>query len=306
MDDSATIAVAGAAAVDMTVCDAPANWAGGAGGDDFLAAPVRMLRHPARMHLGGNGGAAAYVIGRLGARALLSAPIGEDAAGDLVRRWLGDAGVQVIAPPGASTMLSITAATGAGRRLGTLQHPGPPVDWRRAAEADAAWLLVAAHSQVTGADLEAVDAALARFRGTRVLDSGVGWMRDIEPGRVHALWRRVDVLTGTVEELAHWTGRADPPEIAAFVLRCGPRRVVVKMGAGGAGWQALDEPWARQPARPLARCDISIGAGDGFNGALLVSLSRGQSLEHAVSAAQRVAAAVVETGRGVQGWQGTA
>ena len=305
LNDVPIIEVAGAACVDMTLRDVPAEWMSGASGENYLAAPLRLLAKPADVHLGGNGGAAAYVMGKLAAHVRLNAPVGQDTLGMLVRGWLADAGVDIITPPGDSTMLAITAATGDGRRLGTLQHPGPPIDWRLSADSDAAWLLVAAFGQVTADDFTKACQAIASYRGTAVLDSGVGWMRDVAPARMHELWRHVDVLIGTVEELAHWTGCTELPAIAEFVLRHGPERVVIKMGAEGAAWQIADGSFAHQPALPIAKPDVSIGAGDGFNGTLIVSLARGESMEQAVTAAQRVAAKVVETGRGVLGWQGT-
>ena len=294
MSDVLTVDVAGAACVDMTLYDAPADWMSGAGGENFLAAPLSRLDRPARMHLGGNGGGAAYVVGKLGARARLNAPVGQDTFGTLVRGWLADAGVDIIARPGDSTMFSITAATGDGRRLGTLQHPGSPIDWRLSAGYDAAWLLVATYGQVTSDDFEDVRGTLACFGGTAVLDSGVGWLSDIPPAQMHELWGHVDLLTGTVGELAHWTRRKGPRAIAEFVLRHGPKRVVIKLGAEGAAWQTRNAPFTHRPALLVADLDVGIGAGDGFNGALIVSLARGEPMEQAATAGANLMPVLVE------------
>ena len=70
----------------------------------------------------------------------------------------------------------------------------------------------------------------------------------------------------------------------------------------GAAWQGRNEPFGYQPARKIARTDVSIGAGDGFNGGLIAALAKGEPLASAVDTAQGVAAAIVENGRGVMGW----
>ncbi len=302
------IAVAGPASVDMSFRGAPSDWmaagaAWGAGGENYLDAPVRLLEQPVNTGLGGNGGAAAYVMGKLGARVQLNAPIGDDPLGRLVRNWLDDADVAIVAPPGASTMFGLTAAGEGGHRHGTLQHPGPPIDWIRSAQpGDATWLLVARYSLATLDDFEQVRRALGAFDGVRALDSGVGWMKLASPPQMDELWAQVDLLIGTVEELAHWTQRDNPNDIAADLLTRGPKQVVIKMGAQSAAWQTHDEPHTHQPTRLIRSPQISIGAGDAFNGALIAHLSGGDTMEQAVRAAQCVAAVVVEVGRGVSGW----
>jgi sugar/nucleoside kinase (ribokinase family) len=52
----------------------------------------------------------------------------------------------------------------------------------------------------------------------------------------------------------------------------------------------------------VASSNVSIGAGDAFNGALIAALIEDRPLADAVARAQQVAAAVVERGRGVLGW----
>ncbi|MAE60842.1 MAG: hypothetical protein CMJ49_05725 [Planctomycetaceae bacterium] len=300
--DAPKIAVAGAACIDMTLRDIPSDWISQIGGDDYHAAPIRRLDQPVCMHLGGNGGAAAYVMGKLGANVELNAPIADDDAGMLVRHWLREANVHLIAPQGDSTMFGITAATGDGVRLGTLQHPSSAIQWHLTAQSDAAWTLIAAYRSATRAEFADLNRALPQFTGTVALDTGVGWMPDIAARQMHDLWQQIDMLIGTTDELAHWTGCDDPHESAAIALQHGPKTIVIKMDEHGAAWQSADEPFTIQPAQPITRGDLSIGAGDAFNGALVVSLARGEPLDSAVSAAQQIAAKVVEVGRGVIGW----
>jgi len=301
------IAVAGAAAVDMTLRQPPRDWIGQVGHDVY--AKLHRLEAPPEAGLGGNGGAAAYVLGKLGVQVLLNASISDDWTGQLIRGWLDDAGVRCIAPPAASSMLSITAADSDGRRLGTLQHAGSDVDWCLSAErSEATWLLIGVHAQVGESELPQVREALSRFRGRgqTVFDSGVGWTQDVKPEQLQELWADVDLVVGTAEELAHWTGRDAPEAIAEYVLAKGPSQVVVKMGGDGAAYRSHDQPFEHQPACPVDRSDVSIGAGDAFNGGLVAGLARGVTLSASVAQAQQTAAGVVATGRGVLGWGQTA
>ena len=245
------------------------------------------------------------MLGKLGLDVLLNSSIGEDPTGGLVRGWLADAGVRCVAPPAVSNMVSITAADADGRRLGTLQHVGSDIDWRLSADpSDATWLVLGIHGKVAEAELSGVQAALSGFRGRgrTVLDSGVGWIDSVKPGQMHELWSDVDVLVGTIEELSHWAGCVEPESIVEFVLAHGPGEAVVKMGALGAGYGCRGGRFEHQPACPVARSDVSIGAGDAFNGGLVAGLARGAALPDAVAQGQEVAAKVVAVGRGVIGW----
>jgi sugar/nucleoside kinase (ribokinase family) len=308
--DKPVIAVAGSAGLDVTLRDAPRDWIGEVGSDVYTPVTLRPLEAPPEMGLGGNGAAAGYVIGKLGLDVRLNAPISTDATGQLIRAWLDEAGVQCVAPLGRSSMVSITAVGADSKRLGTLQHAGPTVDWALSAQDDAAnWLLLAMYAQVTDEDLPQVRDALSQFRahgGVTVLDTGVGWMQRLPAKQITELWSQVDLLLGTVEELGHWTGASDPGAIAASALALGPDVVVVKMGADGAAWQSRACAFEHQRACPVSCSDVSIGAGDAFNGALVAALASGTALPTAVTQAQQIAAKVVDAGRGVLGWQQSA
>lgn len=300
------IAVAGASCVDMTLRQPPLDWIGRPGQDRYRPETVLNLKQPPELGIGGNGAAAAYVLGMLGLRVALNGPTGEDAAGQLIRGWLADANVELVAQPGRSTMFSITPVDARSRRLVCLQYPSPPIDWMASARNDdASWLLLAAHSQVQAGELKQVEDALRHFQsrgGMTALDTGIGWMRTSRADEVTQTWAHVDLLIGTLDELKFWTGRDDPEDVAERARGLGARRVMIKMGADGAAWTDEDGVYAHQPARSVERSDVSIGAGDGFNGALIARLVRGESVESAVNFAQSVAANIVEIGNGVTGW----
>lgn len=301
------IAIAGSVSVDITVRNPPANWCGEDGIDGYTPELITKLQLPIGVGLGGNGAAPAYVIGKLGGTVFLSAPVGTDMSGQLTRRWLDEAGVRLLGEPTASTMSAVTAVDDQGKRLGCLQYVGPPVDWLAASQCeDAAWLLIGAHTKATQDDYDNILLALtaAREHGTRtVLDSGLSWLRMLQPAAMHALWQQSDLVIGTGDELGAWSDRTDPEAITRCVLDHGPRDVIVKLGAEGAAWRGLDEPFGHQAAHKPGSADVTVGAGDGFNGGVLAALAQGDSLGAAVDAGQAVAGAIVQSGRGILGWR---
>lgn len=300
------VAVAGSAGLDVTLRDPPRRWIGEVPRDVYTHRTLVPLRSPPEMGLGGNGGSASYVLGKLGRKVRLNAPVGRDPAGQLVRGWLEPAGVKCTAPTGRSTMQAITAVDASGRRLGTLQHVGPALDWSLSAQdEEATWLLASLPGQIPVEALPRVLNLLEDFGGAdrvRVLDTGLGWTGKAEPGRVRELWARAEVVVGTLEELTVWTSGRNGREVAERVLAAGPHTVVLKMGSGGAAYQSAKQPFAHQPPLRVASSNVSIGAGDAFNGALIAGLTEDRPLAEAVARAQQVAARVVEQGRGVLGW----
>ena len=298
-----TIVVVGAASVDITIREAPV-WMGQTGRDVYTPASLHALKAPVEMGLGGNGGAAAYVLGKLGCQVELYSPIGTDASGRLVRSWLKEAGVLCAeTKPAESTMVAIAAVDGQDKRLGCLQHPGSQVDWSLPeSDTQASWLLVMVHSQVAAHELQTVHQAIQQFRSsgrTSVLDSGIGWMNRVEPKQMYALWSHTNIVTGTLEELSHWTASDNPKSIAQTILDHGAEQVVIKMGADGAAYQSNVEAFTHQRAVSIRQAKLSIGAGDAFVGALVASLATGLPLSTAVGNAQHIAAQVVKTGHGV-------
>ena len=74
------------------------------------------------------------------------------------------------------------------------------------------------------------------------------------------------------------------------------------MGAKGVAYQSRKQPFTTQLPRELSQDNVSIGAGDAFNGALIAELIHGQSVSESVANAQRIATQLVENGKGVLGW----
>ena len=304
--ENQTIAIAGTAGVDMTLRQPPLDEIGLIRSDNYTPDMIRALDHPPELGLGGNGAAAAYILGMLGWQVQLNSPVGQDAAGNMVREWLREANVESIAPKSNATMFSIVPVDSDAKRLGVLHFASPKVDWNFSAQATtASWFLLAGHSKVETGELDEVQQALKLFRsrgGITVLDSGIGWMQTNPADQMATVWSHVDLLIGTMDELMFWTGADATKQVAQRAQQLGARRVVVKMGADGAALLDENGQFEHQPAKRVTRSDVSIGAGDAFNGALVAQLMAGHELNTAVDFAQTVAAKVVTTGNGVIGW----
>ena len=122
------------------------------------------------------------------------------------------------------------------------------------------------------------------------------------------LLKMVDVLTPNETEAARLTGNhlSHPRDLAYDVNRkYGVRNVIVTMGKEGAVLSSLYNPSPIEvPAFPVEALDAT-GAGDAFNGGLVVALARGDPLEEAVVYANAVGA-LATTKEGAQSSSPTA
>jgi len=302
------IAVAGNAVVDIAVRGAASTR--GEGSDGWGEA-TQLVDAPIEPLLGGCGAAAAYALGRLGARTTLVSNVGAGPFGQLIGSWLGEAGVQVAGPLAAAPAAAhVVQVDDQGRRR-SAYHTGPPVPWRRALEiSGAAWLLAAGYGGVRredAAELAEVFVALRRHGVAIAFDPGPWFARCLERDAMLGLWNAVDLLCGTTAELARWlpvqasaTGDLDAEAVARAVRSCGVGTAVVKDGARGAAYAGPDEVSGLAPAEPV-RGRSSVGAGDTFDARLLWGLASDESLPRAVAAAVSLATGAVRHGRGVLG-----
>lgn len=291
--------VAGNAVLDLVV---RAGGLGGAGDAvDGWGANVEVLREPVTPALGGCGAAPAWVLGRLGQAVTLSTNLAADAFGQLLASWLGAVGVTLAPQPAPcrATAVHIIHVDGARRRSSYWR--GDKVDWGAGlAGRTPAWYVATGYGAVDAHDAQVLTALCRdlRGRGARVLFDPSPWFAGrIDAAQMLDLWRHVDVLSGTEDELAHWAG-ASGAALAPSCLRWGPSLVAVKRGPEGARWATAGGS-GEVPARAVD--GNSVGAGDAFNARLLFGLSRGESAGQAVAAAVVFATRVVAAGRGVFG-----
>ncbi|GIH95119.1 ribokinase [Planobispora siamensis] len=244
---------------------------------------------------GGKGANQAVAAARLGARAALVARIGGDPYGELLRRSLESAGVDLSAlrrdadPTGLAVVLvqpggdnSIIVAPGANARLG---------------EDDvlAARSLIAASRVVSVVREVPDDAVLAAIRTAR--SAGVRCLLNQSPPGPLAgdLRQAVDPLVVNEHEAAALLDgpsapggpvSEEPEEWARALLEAGYRSVALTLGPLGA--VVADAHAVTRAPAPRVEAVDTTGAGDAFTAALAWRLAEGEPLARAARFAVRV------------------
>ncbi|MEU8802218.1 ribokinase [Spirillospora sp. NPDC048819] len=250
-------------------------------------------------HPGGKGANQAVAAARLGGRVGIVGRVGDDGHGELLRAALAADGVDLAhltttegAPSGVALITlgpdgdnSIIVSPGANARLG-------PDDIAAAADMIAGASVVSFQLEVPLPAVEAAARAAAGAGGRVVLNLS-------PPAPVpDGLLALCDPLVVNEHEAAYLLGGdGGPEEMAAALVRSGPRSVVVTLGADGVV-VADGEGTASIPS-PKADAVDTTGAGDAFTAALCLRLARGDSLRDAARYATRVGAAAVRR-RGAQ------
>lgn len=291
--------VAGNAVLDILLRDCEPVLAAG----DTWAENVQRLQGPVEASLGGCGAAAAYVLGALGQQVSLNGNIGCDLWGGILRAWLEKVEVDIGGLCAAYTAAHVIALDGKGRRR-SHYYTGEKVDWRASLQSSVPqYLLASGYGAVDAEDLRELNELFTglRRRGARVAFDPSPWFAGrVQRAAMHALWREVDCLLGTEQELLCWQEAGNVEDLAERILDRGVEVVVIKRGAQGAYFAARDGSQGHASVQAIAAAN-SVGAGDSFNGRLLYGLCRQESIEIAVCAAAELATRVVEKGRGALG-----
>lgn len=261
--------------------------------DGSLPAPVPEGRVHGRIELraGGSAANAALAAARIGAHAAVVGRVGADAAGRLLTDELTAAGVEpLLARDGEASTgcvvvvggTSIVADPGASTRLA-------PSDVPESLEAGS--VLVSGYSLLQRGPEAAARSALERAR-TEWLAVDAASARLVEAfgvERFHDATAAASVLLVNAEEARALTGLE--PEEAALALARRYRVVCVKLGRAGA-IAATGVEVVRVEVEPVERTD-TLGTGDAFAGALLVSLARGEDVAAALRLGCDVATASI-------------
>jgi 6-phosphofructokinase 2 len=252
--------------------------------------PIRKLRcTAARRDPGGGGINVARVAFRLGAMATAVFPAGGH-VGQLLRRLVDAEGLRTLSiPVDEETRENLTVLeTTTGEQFRFIL-PGPALheeEWRRCLDAVTSYrprpdFIVASGSLPPGVpgDFYAQLARIARSWDVpmAVDTSGAALKAAVEAG--------VDLIKPSLGELRELTGRALPIEASWFeacrelVVAGKARTVALTLGHRGALVVAADAAWraAPLPIEPVS----TVGAGDGFLGAMVWALASGRSLKEA-------------------------
>ncbi len=270
---------------------------------EFTAANLVLLKTPPLVTIGGNGGNAAYVAAHCGAEVKLSTNLGDDAFGELVSGWLGRVGcVVVAAAKGGRTALNVTAAD-QGLRRATFFYPGvaprlPPI---RLTNRPAGWALIC------GWPHPSASAAAARFKAWR----RQGWRTAYDIGPFLGETRSLKEMKPMLAELDIFIANEHEVMTVARTRSLKPAlsrlrdhftgHMIIKLGRRGVMWVAPASLTSFHVPALRVKAVNTVGAGDSFNGAFLAALDRGDEFPAALRFANRLAAQVVRSGRGVLG-----
>ena len=240
---------------------------------------------------GGSAVNAARCAVELGASATVVGRVGSDAAGELVRRSLLDAGIEAQLASDEAVPTGIAVALGSGDAAGIVATRGAnaglaDADVPDPLDGDA--LLVSGFALFQEGSADAARAGLRRFRGEWTAVD-LASPRLAARADVAALAAEANVVFATADEAKAVTGlEADEAvrELAAqFTVAC------VKLGADGA-FAAQGNKAERAAAAPVGGRS-PLGAGDAFAAAFLVALGRSgsvmQALQQACEAGARAA-----------------
>jgi ribokinase len=246
-------------------------------------------RGPADMAVGGNGAIAALAASALGAEASIASTIGEDAWGSWLKEGLERAGVgtdQLVVVKGEPTATTLSLVRTDGERA-LLTHNGASeghdlaqVDLSSVGEGD--WVLLSSLFLVKAYSGDALRrvARDAKERGAKVAmdlswDCGGEWDADT------LSLDEADIVLGNHMEFKAVACSHDLDAAIEKMMDKGIKALVVKMGDQGARLLTADGVDTTVPTPEVDPINAT-GTGDVFNGALLVALARGDTLEEAV------------------------
>lgn len=245
---------------------------------EALVDQVRRPDGSTAEHPGGSIANVALTLGRLGREVRLATWLGPDDRGDLVRGWLAESGVGLVAGSDGAARTSVAVATLDDDGSATYDFD---LTWHVPAEARSSSAdAVAVHTGSIAAMLEPgatqVRELLEAARGTSTVTYDpnarpaiMGPADEVRP-RVEALVELSDVVKVSDEDLGWLYPDADPVAVAREWQRGTPALVVVTFGGKGA--LAVSDAGEVEVLAPRVEVVDTVGAGDSFMGALIDGL----------------------------------
>ena len=242
--------------------------------DVVCAADGTVTRHP-----GGSVANVAVALARLGTPTRLATWIGSDADGGSVTRWLGEAGVALVAgsTAAARTPTAVAALADDGSATYTFD-----LEWMLPSGLDNAPDVALVHTGSLAATLEPGAARTLEFLSRARATALISYDPNIRPAliddrdgarlRAERFVAVADVVRASADDLA-WLYPDEPDvEVARRWLSAGPAVVVVTRGSDGLFAVAGSGGYVEAPrSEPVPVVD-TVGAGDAFMGALLWGL----------------------------------
>ncbi len=239
------------------------------------------------LSVGGEAANAAMAAARLGLRTAIVCALGNDEAGDMVRRALMRGGVDVSRISQApSTPVSTLFIRRDGTRRSVTNgahrynfHPERTPAAFAGARALILGSLLRAPFDDPGIILSVLKAA--RSSGQTVFaDTKLPNFRFLKLSDLEDALPLIDYLMPNEDEAAYLSGKKDPEEMADVLLSRGAQRVVIKLGARGCLLKTR-RGTLRLPGYAVRAVDAT-GAGDNFAAGFVSELLRGAAVEEAL------------------------
>jgi len=288
---SGIVEIIGGTTVDIYV--SVARFPLGAGAE-FGRSTLAHCGRAASLSVGGNGGLAAYILGRLGQPARLHTRLGRDFWGSWLRAQLEAAGVELASDDtDEESSTNIVATDGGGNRLSFFH--ALEAQYAVAAPLPDTRVMFLGGCPHPTAELIASYVRPYRNAGaTTVIDIGpsIPW-----PFRFDDLARLADALdlvTCNRAELRQLSGTSSLRRGVQVIHKLGIPTLVIKDGANGAVFSTSDDNHLHLvPVETTEPATGSVGAGDSFNAGLLYALANAKSVAVAVAFANQIARAVL-------------
>ncbi|GIM91613.1 carbohydrate kinase family protein [Paractinoplanes toevensis] len=246
---------------------------------------AEQLLTAADLVLGGSAAITAAGCARLGLCTALFAAVGDDVFGALVRQQLTECGVTLLPADGRGAPTGLTVVLSEPDDRGMLTLPGT-ISALRPGDLTDELLGRARHVHVASLYLqpELATGLAGDFRRARHLGLTTSLDTNWDPAEkwesLSAILESTDFFLPNAAELHAITGRPDPDEAAASLVRNGTT-VVMKDGARGArAWWPGGSCTA--PGRPVDVVDTT-GAGDSFNAGFLAAHLSGRPITEAIT-----------------------
>jgi len=249
----------------------------------------------------GQAGGMAFACAKLGVRTEVVADVGEDAAGERIRRELGAAavGVEAVATvPGGTTPTTVALVRPDGERaflsdLGCLR----PIDARSMVQRwprqfTSSVVALVGTSNLLDLDVRSAADLLGQVRragALTVFDPGWdpgGWSDDTVEG-IRAVLAETDVFLPNLDEARALTGRLDIRSVLGAFSDVCPGVVVVKGGEAGS-YLAVDDQVVVVESLPT-KVDNAVGTGDVYDAGVIAGFLRGEDVLSSMSLATAAA-----------------
>ena len=253
----------------------------------------------------GQAGGMAFACANLGVRTQVVADVGEDAAGERIRRELEDAGVgveAVSAVPGGTTPTTIALVRPDGERafvsdLGRLRPVDPgSMTGRWPRQFACSVVALVGTFNLPGLDLRRAGELLGKLRragALTVFDPGwdPGNWSDGTVEEIRAVLAETDLFLPNLDEARALAGRSDIGSVLGALSDICPGVVVVKAGEVGS-YLAVDDQVVVVESLPT-EVDNAVGAGDVYDAGIIAGFLRGEDVPSSMSLATAAASLYV-------------